>query len=295
MKVGFVGLGIMGKPMAINVLKNGYEVVAYDRNEAGISAIVEAGGQAGANGKDVAERTDVVITMLPNSPNVESALFDEGGIAEGLSEGKAVIDMSSIAPLASRDFAKRLAEKGVDFMDAPVSGGEPKAVDGTIAVMVGGEQAVFDKYESLLKTMASTVTLVGGVGAGNITKLANQMIVAINIAGISEAYCLAKKAGVSPENVYKAIRTGLAGSVVMDQKSQKIFDGDFNPGFRIELHIKDLQNVMDTAHSVNVSSPFSALAMEIMQSLKAHGHEKEDHSAVAEWYEMVNDIKLQED
>ncbi|WEV74331.1 2-hydroxy-3-oxopropionate reductase [Bifidobacterium sp. ESL0798] len=295
MKVGFVGLGIMGKPMAINVLKAGHQVVGYDRNTSNIAPVVEAGGEEGKSGKDVAQRCDVVITMLPNSPNVESALFDKDGIAEGLSAGKAVIDMSSIAPLASRDFGKRLGEMGVDFLDAPVSGGEPKAVDGTIAVMVGGDEKVFAKYEGLLKTMSSTVTLVGEVGAGNITKLANQMIVAINIAGISEAYSLAKKAGVDPERVYQAIRSGLAGSVVMDQKSEKIFSGNFDPGFRIELHIKDLQNVMDTSHGINVSAPFSALAMEIMQSLKAHGHEKEDHSAIAEWYEMVNDMKLQKD
>lgn len=283
----------MGKPMALNVIKAGHEVTAFDFNPAPVEAIVAAGGKAAANGKEVAQASDVVITMLPNSPHVESALFSENGIAEGLSAGKAVIDMSSIAPLASRDFAERLAKLGVDFLDAPVSGGEPKAIDGTIAVMVGGEQAVFDKYEPLLKTMASTVTLVGGVGAGNITKLANQMIVAVNIAAVSEAYSLAKKAGVAPENVYKAIRSGLAGSVVMDQKSQKIFDGDFTPGFRIELHIKDLQNALDTSHGVNVSAPFTALAMEIMQSLKAHGHEKDDHSGIAEWYETVNNLKLQ--
>lgn len=294
MKVGFVGLGIMGKPMALNVLKAGYEVTAYDHHQTSIDAIVAAGGAGAANGREVAERSDVVITMLPNSPNVRSALFDENGIAEGLTAGKAVIDMSSIAPLASREFAEKLAGKGVDFLDAPVSGGEPKAIDGTIAVMVGGEQAVFDTYEALLKTMASTVTLVGGVGAGNITKLANQMIVAVNIAAVCEAYSLAEKAGVAPRNVYKAIRSGLAGSVVMDQKSSKIFDGDFAPGFRIDLHIKDLQNALDTSHGVNVSAPFTAQAMEILQSLKAHGHGSDDHSGIAEWYEMVNDLTLRE-
>lgn len=293
MKVGFVGLGIMGKPMSINVQKAGHQVYAFDFNMDRAKDLVELGGIACSCGKEVAENADVVITMLQNSPNVESALFDPNGLAEGLSAGKCVIDMSSIAPLASRDFARRLEEFGVDFLDAPVSGGEPKAIDGTIAVMVGGKQDVFDKYEGLLKTMASTVTLVGEVGAGNITKLANQMIVAINIAAVSEAYSLAKKAGVDPARVYEAIRSGLAGSTVMDQKSQKIFDGDFTPGFRIELHIKDLQNVMDTSHQVNVSVPFSSLAMEIMQSLKAHGHEKDDHSGIAEWYEMVNGMKLQ--
>ena len=293
MKVGFVGLGIMGKPISINVQKAGHQVYAFDFNMDRAKDLVELGGIACSCGKEVAENADVVITMLQNSPNVESALFDPNGLAEGLSAGKCVIDMSSIAPLASRDFARRLEEIGVDFLDAPVSGGEPKAIDGTIAVMVGGKQDVFDKYEGLLKTMASTVTLVGEVGAGNITKLANQMIVAINIAAVSEAYSLAKKAGVDPARVYEAIRSGLAGSTVMDQKSQKIFDGDFTPGFRIELHIKDLQNVMDTSHQVNVSVPFSSLAMEIMQSLKAHGHEKDDHSGIAEWYEMVNGMKLQ--
>lgn len=293
MNVGFIGLGIMGTPMAKNVLKAGHKVIAFDLNADRVQGLVGAGAVAGTSGKDVAEQSDVVITMMQNSPNVEAALFSENGIAEGLSAGKAVIDMSSIAPLASRDFAERLEKLGVDFMDAPVSGGEPKAIDGTIAVMVGGKHEVFAKYEELLGTMASTVTLVGGVGAGNITKLANQMIVAINIAAISEAYSLAKKAGVEPENVYKAIRSGLAGSVVMDQKSEKIFKGDFTPGFRIELHIKDLQNALDTSHGVNVSTPFTSLAMEILQSLRSNGHDKDDHSGIAEWYEMVNNFKLQ--
>ena len=293
MNVGFIGLGIMGKPMAMNIQKAGHTVYAYDHHMERAEELIAAGGVACSCGKEVADKSDVIITMLQNSPNVESAIFDENGLAEGLSAGKCIIDMSSIAPLASRDFAKRLAEIGVDFLDAPVSGGEPKAIDGTIAVMVGGKEGTFAKYEDLLNTMASTVTLVGELGAGNITKLAKQMIVAINIAAISEAYSLAKKAGVDPARVYEAIRSGLAGSTVMDQKSQKIFNGDFIPGFRIELHIKDLQNVMDTSHEINASSPFSALAMEIMQSLKAHGLEKDDHSGIAEWYEMVNNMKLQ--
>ncbi|MDH6364111.1 2-hydroxy-3-oxopropionate reductase [Enterococcus sp. PF1-24] len=294
MKVGFVGLGIMGKPMAKNIIKNGYEVVVYDFHESAVAEVVAAGATAGLSGKDVAEKSEVIITMLPNSPNVEAALFNENGIAEGLSAGKTVIDMSSIAPKASQSFAEKLAAIDVDFMDAPVSGGEPKAVDGTIAVMVGGKTDVFAKYESLLATMASSVTLVGEVGAGNITKLANQMIVAVNIAAISEAYSLAKKAGVSPDAVYQAIRSGLAGSTVMDQKSEKIFSGNFEPGFRIELHIKDLQNALDTSHDINVSTPFTSLAMDIMQSLKAHDLEKCDHSAIANYYEQINNLKLQD-
>ena len=293
MKVGFVGLGIMGRPMAKNVVKAGYEVTVFDFNQEAIDDLVAHGAKAADSGKAAAQEADVVITMLPNSPNVEAALFAENGIAEGLRPGATVIDMSSIAPKASQAFAERLAKQEVTFLDAPVSGGEPKAIDGTIAVMLGGNQEVFNRYEELLNTMASTVTRVGEVGAGNITKLANQMIVAINIAAISEAYSLAKKADVDPEAVYQAIRSGLAGSTVMDQKSNKIFSGDFEPGFRIELHIKDMQNVLETSHAVNVATPFSSLAMDIMQSLKAHGLEKKDHSAIANFYELMNNMKLQ--
>lgn len=293
MKVGFVGLGIMGRPMAKNVVKAGYEVTVFDFNQEAIDDLVAHGAKAADSGKAAAEEADVVITMLPNSPNVEAALFAENGIAEGLRPGATVIDMSSIAPKASQAFAERLAKQEVTFLDAPVSGGEPKAIDGTIAVMLGGNQEVFNRYEELLNTMASTVTRVGEVGAGNITKLANQMIVAINIAAISEAYSLAKKANVDPEAVYQAIRSGLAGSTVMDQKSNKIFSGDFEPGFRIELHIKDMQNVLETSQAVNIATPFSSLAMDIMQSLKAHGLEKKDHSAIANFYELMNNMKLQ--
>ncbi|WP_461219417.1 2-hydroxy-3-oxopropionate reductase [Lapidilactobacillus salsurivasis] len=292
MKVGFVGLGIMGKPMAKNVLKAGHEVFCFDFNQESVNELAGAGAQACPSGKAVAEQAEVVITMLPNSPNVKAALFAENGIAAGLTAGKTVIDMSSIAPKASQEFAEKLTAQDVTFLDAPVSGGEPKAIDGTIAVMVGGDQTVFDKYKDLLLTMAGSVTLVGAVGAGNITKLANQMIVAINIAAISEAYSLAKKADVDPKAVYEAIRTGLAGSTVMDQKSNKIFAGDWDPGFRIELHIKDLQNVLDTSHDINVATPFSSLAMDIMQSLKAHGHQTEDHSAIARFYENINNMDL---
>lgn len=293
MKIGFVGLGIMGKPMAINLVKAGHEVYGYDFVQENIDALVEAGGHAVASGKEAAENGELVITMLPNSPHVESALFAEKGIAEGLSEGQTVIDMSSISPVASVEFAEKLKELGVSFLDAPVSGGEPGAIEGSIAVMVGGDQEAFDKYYDVLMVMASSVTLVGDVGAGNTTKLANQMIVAINIAGISEAYSLAKKAGVDPEKVYQAIRTGLAGSKVMEQKSQKIFDGDFDPGFRIELHIKDLQNALDSAHEYQAASPFTALSMEIMQSLKSHDLDSKDHSAIARYYEIINNQKLQ--
>lgn len=293
MKVGFVGLGIMGKPMAKNILKAGYELKVYDFNQDSIAEVVAEGAQLALNGKEVAEFADVIITMLPNSPNVKAALFSEEGIAAGLSSGKAVIDMSSISPVASREFALELDKLGVDFLDAPVSGGEPAAIAGTIAVMVGGKKESFDKYDGLLMTMASSVTYVGEVGAGNVTKLANQMIVAINIAAVSEALSLATKAGVDPELVYEAIKGGLAGSNVLNQKAPKILAQDFAPGFRIELHIKDLQNALDAAHESSVSVPLTSQLMEIMQSLKVHGYEKDDHSAVAKYYQAINNLTIE--
>lgn len=295
MKVGFIGLGIMGKPMAMNLLKAGYELTVFDFNQAAVAEMVAAGAKEATSGKQVAEQTEVVITMLPNSPNVSNALFADNGIAAGLTAGQTVIDMSSISPVASKQFAQRLQDDHqVDFLDAPVSGGEPGAIDGSIAIMVGGQKQVFDKFKELFDVLGGSATLVGDVGAGNITKLANQMIVAVNIAAVSEAYSLAKKADVDPERVYQAIRGGLAGSAVMEQKSAKILQGDFEPGFRVELHIKDLQNALDTSHEITVATPFTALAMEVLQSLKAHGLEKKDHSAIANYYERINDLKLQD-
>ena len=196
MKVGFIGLGIMGKPMAMNLLKAGYELTVFDFNQAAVAEVVAAGAKEATSGKEVAQQTEVVITMLPNSPNVSNALFADNGIAAGLTAGQTVIDMSSISPVASKQFAQRLQDDyQVDFLDAPVSGGEPGAIDGSIAIMVGGQQQVFDKFKELFDVLGSSATLVGDVGAGNITKLANQMIVAVNIAAVSEAYSLAKKIG----------------------------------------------------------------------------------------------------
>jgi 2-hydroxy-3-oxopropionate reductase len=293
MKVGFIGLGIMGKPMAKNVLKAGHELTVFDFNKGAIEELVAAGAKAAENGKEVAQQSDVVITMLPNSPHVKSALFAENGVAEGLSTGKAIIDMSSISPVASREFAADLEKYEVDFLDAPVSGGEPGAIAGTIAVMVGGKKEAFDKYYDLLMTMAGSVTYVGEVGAGNITKLANQMIVALNIATVSEALTFATKAGVDPELVFEAIKGGLAGSNVMNAKAPMMLDRNFKAGFRVELHIKDLQNALDTSHEINASIPFTSQAMEILQAIKIDGYEKEDHSAIAKYFEKLNNITIQ--
>ena len=287
MKIGFIGLGIMGKPMSKNLLKAGYELVVCDVVKAAVDEVVAVGAKAAANPKEVAKQTDIIITMLPNSPQVKDVVLGENGVIEGAKPGSVVIDMSSIAPLVSREVSARLAAKGVEMLDAPVSGGEPKAIDGTLSVMVGGKQAVFDKYFPVMKTMAGSVVLTGSIGAGNVTKLANQIIVALNIAAMSEALVLATKAGVEPELVYNAIRGGLAGSTVLDAKAPLVMDRKFNPGFRINLHTKDLQNVLDTSHEVGVSLPLTAAVMEIMQALKVDGKGDNDHGGLIQYYEKM--------
>lgn len=294
MKIGFVGLGVMGKPMAKNLLKAGYELNVNTLEEKVIEEFESLGAKGYTDKVELARDSDVIILMLPNSPNCDEAIFGEGGLEGGLSEGKIIVDMSSINPVESQRFAKKLKEKGVDFIDAPVSGGEPKAIDGTLAVMVGGDKEVFEKVKPILEKMAGSIVLVGDVGAGNTTKLANQIIVALNIAAVSEAFILAKKAGVDPEAVYQAIRGGLAGSTVMDAKGPMMLERNFKPGFRIDLHIKDLQNALDTSHSVEASLPLTAEVMEILQSLRIDGHEKEDHSAIVKYYEKINNVDLGE-
>ena len=290
MKVGFIGLGIMGRPMSKNLLKAGYDLTVFDFNKAAVDDVVANGAKAASSGKKVGENVDVLITMLPNSPHVKSALFDKNGAAEGLKKGTVVIDMSSINPVESQDISKKLAELGIEFLDAPVSGGEPKAIDGTISVMVGGKQEIFDKYYDLIKAMAGSVVRVGDVGAGNTTKLANQIIVALNIAALSEAFVLCEKAKVDPQLVFDAIKGGLAGSTVMNAKAPMMINRNFEPGFRIELHIKDLQNALDTSHAINVSLPLTAQVMEIMQALKVDGREIKDHSAILNYYEKINNV-----
>ena len=292
MKIGFIGLGIMGKPMAKNLVKAGYQLLVNDFNKASVEELKALGAETCASNKEIAEKADVVITMLPNSPHVKEVALGEGGLVEGAHEGLTLIDMSSIAPLASREIAEKLAEKGVEMLDAPVSGGEPKAIDGTISVMVGGKQELFDKYYDVLKAMAGSVVRVGEIGAGNIAKLCNQTIVAINIAAVSEALVLAQKAGVSPELVYQAIRGGLAGSTVLDAKAPMMMDRTFDPGFRINLHIKDLNNVLETSHGVGVPLPLTTAVREMMEFLKVDGHEMEDHSSLVKYYEKLANTEV---
>jgi 2-hydroxy-3-oxopropionate reductase len=292
MKIGFIGLGIMGKPMAKNLLKAGYELVVLDFNKTAVEELVALGAESAITASELAVKTQTIITMLPNSPHVKAVALGVNGIIEGASEGTVLIDMSSIAPLASQEIALALASKGIEMLDAPVSGGEPKAINGTIAVMVGGKKEVFDAHYDLMMAMAGSVVYVGEIGAGNIAKLCNQIVVAINIAAVSEALVLAKKAGVSPDLVYQAIRGGLAGSTVMDAKAPMMMDRNFKPGFKIDLHIKDMNNIMDTAHAVGVPLPLASQVMEIMQAIRQDGCGVEDHSSVIKFYEKIANIEL---
>lgn len=287
MKIGFVGLGIMGKPMAKNLIKAGYDLIVYDRNLQAVEEVAAAGAQAAKSVVEVAAVSDVFFTMLPNSPHVKDVLFGEGNAISALRSGATVIDMSSINPVSSREFAAALAEKGVEMLDAPVSGGEPKAIDGTLAFMVGGKKDIFEAYKPLLEHMGASVTLVGDIGAGNVAKLCNQVVVAVNIAAVSEALMLGQKCGVNPEDVFKAIKGGLAGSTVMNAKAPMMLDRNFAPGFRIDLHIKDLNNVMDAAKSVDSPIPLTAQMMEMMKVLHHDGEGSSDHSAIVKFYEKL--------
>ena len=290
--IGFIGLGIMGKPMAKNLLMAGYKLVVYDINREPVRELVEAGAAEGLSPKDVAGRSDIIITMLPNSPHVKEVVLGKNGVLEGARPGSVIVDMSSIAPLTSKEIAAKAKERGVEMLDAPVSGGEPKAINGTLAIMVGGPEKIFESVKDILLTMGSSAVLVGDIGSGNVTKLANQIIVALNISAMSEAMVLAAKSGVDPEKVYNAIKGGLAGSTVLDAKVPLVLQGNFKPGFRIELHIKDLMNALETAHEVGVPIPLTSQVMEIMQALKVDGKAADDHGGIIRFYEKLAGIEV---
>ena len=292
MKIGMIGLGIMGKPMAKNILKAGYtDLLVNDRNAASVEEVVACGAKA-ATQKEIGEQCDVVLTMVPNSPQVKEVMLGETGVGAYMKEGTTFIDMSSINPVASKEIAAELAKKGIRMLDAPVSGGEPKAIDGTLSFMVGGPQDVFDEFKPLLETMGASVVRCGEVGAGNTTKLANQIIVACNIQALAEAMTLAQKAGVDPQLVFEAIKGGLAGSTVMNAKAPMMIAGNDKPGFKIDLHIKDLNNALDCAHTVGAPVPMTASVQEILQWLHNHEGGQKDHSAIAQYYEYLTDIKI---
>ncbi len=290
MKVGLIGLGIMGKPMAKNILKAGYDLTVNDLNQANVDEVVKAGAKSASN-IEIGQTCDVVLTMLPNSPQVKEVMLGENGVAAHMRPGTVFIDMSSINPMASKEIAAELAKRGIEMLDAPVSGGEPKAIDGTLSFMVGGKQEVFDRYKPLLETMGASVVRCGDIGAGNTTKLANQIIVACNIQALSEALVMAKKAGVDPELVFQAIRGGLAGSTVMEAKAPMMLAGNDKPGFKIDLHIKDLNNALECAHSVGAPVPMTAAVQEVFQWLHHHGFGQDDHSSIIKYYKMLTGIE----
>ena len=285
MKVGFIGLGIMGKHMSRNLIKAGHELVVYDVVAEAVDEIVAAGAARGASAQDAAARSEITITMLPDGPEVEAAVLGPAGVLAGAHPGATVVDMSSISPLAAQKVGAACTARGIEFLDAPVSGGEPKAIDGTLAIMVGGRQEVFDKVLPLFRSLGSSATLTGPVGAGNVTKLANQIMVAVNIAGMSEALVLASKAGLDPEVVFNAVKGGLAGSTVLNAKAPMVIGRNFKPGFRIRLHQKDLRNALLAAEAMKVSLPFTSLAQQILIALMNSGRGDLDHSAIATFIE----------
>lgn len=290
MKIGLIGLGIMGKPMAKNMLKAGYDLTVNDLNQAAVQEIVSCGAKAATN-NEIGEQCDLVMTMVPNSPQVKAVMLGEDGVAAHMRPGTTFIDMSSINPVASKEIAAELAKKNIEMLDAPVSGGEPKAIDGTLSFMVGGKQEVFDRFKPVLESMGASVVLCGDVGAGNTTKLANQIIVACNIQAVAEALTLAKMAGVDPELVFQAIKGGLAGSTVMNAKAPMMIEGNDKPGFKIDLHIKDLNNALDCAHTVGSPLPMTAAVQEILQWLHNNGCGQNDHSAIIKYYKKLTGIE----
>lgn len=289
MKIGMIGLGIMGKPMAKNLVKAGYDVMVSDRKKAPVEELVALGASGGTN-TEIGDQCDLVMTMVPNSPQVKDVMLGENGVGAHMKPGSIFVDMSSINPIASKEVAAELAKKGIEMVDAPVSGGEPKAIDGTLSFMCGGKQEVFDKVKPILEAMGSSVVLCGPIGAGNTTKLANQIIVACNIQALAEAMTLAKKAGVDPELVYNAIKGGLAGSTVMNAKAPMMIEGNDKPGFRIDLHIKDLNNALDCAHSVGAPLPMTAEVQEVFQWLHNNECGSDDHSSIIKYYKKLAGI-----
>lgn len=291
-KIGFIGLGIMGRPMAKTLLKKGYELLVTDLNQDAVSDLVTQGAQAAASIAEVARSVDTIITMLPNSPQVEAVALGADGIIDHARPGTLLIDMSSIAPLAAQKIAAGLQAKGIRMIDAPVSGGEPKAIDATLSIMCGGEAADFAEAKPILDCLGSSAVLCGSLGAGNTTKLANQIIVAVNIAAVAEAFTLATKAGVDPQLVFDAIKGGLAGSTVMNAKVPMMLAGQDRPGFKVDLHIKDLNNALDTAQSVDSPSILTQEVMKMLVQLHDQGKGQSDHSAIAQVYEALAGIKL---
>jgi len=290
--IGFIGLGVMGKPMALNLIKAGYSLVVYDIVQELVQELTKAGAQKADHPAQIGSQSDVIITMLPDSPQVEEVISGKQGILEGAKQGSVIIDMSSIAPMVVIKLSKIAAEKGIKMLDAPVSGGEPKAINGTLSIMVGGEESVFNAVKDLLLCMGASAMLVGDIGSGNITKLANQIMVAIHLAAMSEAMVFAEKAGVDTEKVFEAIKGGLAGSTVLNAKMPLVLDRNFKPGGPIRMHTKDLINVRDTAMEIDAPIPLTTQIMEFMKALKADGKAEDDHGGLIQYHEKLAGVQV---
>ena len=286
MKVGFIGLGIMGRPMAGHLLNGGHELFLHTRGTVP-SELADKGGVACTSGREVAERADVVITMVPDTPDVEKVLFGRDGVAEGLSPGKTVVDMSSISPVATKDFARRITERGCDYLDAPVSGGDVGAKAASLSIMVGGPQAAFDRVKPLFELMGKNITRVGENGDGQTTKVANQIVVALTIEAVAEGLLFASKAGADPVKVRQALMGGLATSRILEVHGERMIKRTFDPGFRIELHQKDLNLALTSARQIGVSLPNTATAQELFNACVAHGGSAWDHSALVRALEVL--------
>jgi len=291
-KIGFIGLGVMGKPMAKNLLKAGYSLTAFDLNPDSLKEVVAAGAKQGTSPAQIGASCEIIITMLPNSPHVEQVITGKNGILEGAKPGTLIIDMSSISPIVAKKLYAAAAEKGVDMLDAPVSGGEPKAKDGTMSIMVGGKEAIFESVKDMLLSMGGSAILIGEIGSGNICKLANQIMVALHLAAVSEAMVFAEKAGVDTEKVYQAIRGGLAGSTVLDAKMPLILDRNFKPGGPIRMHTKDLLNVRDAALEIDAPIPLTTQVLEFMKAMKADGKQEHDHCGIIQYWEKLANVEV---
>ena len=293
-KIGFIGLGIMGKPMARNLMNAGYDVTVFDIFDAPVKELAAEGATAAGTCAEVAANNEIVITMVQDGPQAKQAILGDGGVIDGASEGDLVVDMSSIAPGVSQEVGAGLSAKGVNFLDAPVSGGEPFAISGDLAIMVGGSADDFERAKPLFDVLGKSSVLCGGHGAGNVTKLANQIVVGANIHGLAEALVLATAAGVNPKTVFEAIQGGLAGSNVMNAKAPMMIDRNFNPGFRIELHYKDINNAMETARELNVPLQVTANLQQVLTSLVVSGNGRDDHSGILKFVEAASGVEVRE-
>ncbi len=293
-KIGFIGLGIMGKPMARHLLEHGFPLIVSDINRDAVRELTAAGAEEGTY-EEIGKNSDVLITMLPDGKIVQEVLFGERGAAKALSAGKIVCDMSSVTPKDSRYCYDRLKELGVSFIDAPVSGGEPGAVNATLAIMCGGEEEAFERLKPVFEVMGSSAVLMGESGAGSVTKLVNQIIVNLNICAVSEGLVFGMKAGVDPMKIYQAIRGGLAGSVILDNKAPMICARNFKPGGKISINHKDIKNVLSAAHELDVPLPMTAQLFEIQQALKVHGHMDDDHCGYVQYFEQLADVEVKSD